>query len=183
MKTALLIIDVQNDYFTNGRMELNNSFDASVKIKELIDSFRKKLMPVVHVQHISTKPGATFFLPDTPGVEFHENVKPVTGEKVVIKNYPNSFRNTDLDDYLKANNISKLVITGMMTHMCVDTTVRAAFDLGYDCYVVGDCCATRSLKIYDTEISSENVQNSFLAALNGVFSKVIKKDDVENLLK
>jgi len=183
MKTALLIIDVQNDYFPGGKMELNNALDASVKIKSLLEHFRSKSMPVIHVQHISDRPGSTFFLPRTSGVEIHGNVKPKSEEKVIVKHFPNSFRETELNDYLKKNNISKLVIVGMMTHMCVDTTVRAAFDSGYDCIVAGDCCATRNLSINDKKIAAEDVQNSFLAALNGIFAKVLKKDEVIELFK
>lgn len=130
-------------------------------------------MPIIHIKHISTRPGSTFFLPDTFGVEFQENVLPTSDEKIIIKHYPNSFRETELNSYLKDNHISKLVITGMMTHMCIDTTVRAAYDLGYECIVVKDCCATKILKIDEDEISAENVHNAFMAALNGVFSKVL----------
>jgi nicotinamidase-related amidase len=183
MKTALLIIDVQNDYFPDGKMELSNSTEAGVNIKDLLRFFRSKSLPVIHVQHISVKPGSTFFLPGTPGAEIHDTVKPAAGEKIVIKNYPNSFRNTDLLDHLKAHDISTLVITGMMTHMCIDTTVRAAFDLGFECIVAGDCCATKSLKYSDMIIAAESVQNSFLAALNGIFSKVIKKDDIMKMMR
>jgi nicotinamidase-related amidase len=183
MKTALLIIDVQNDYFPNGKMEVNNSLDASLRIKDLINHFRNRSMPVIHIQHISVRPGALFLLPGTAGAEFHDNVKPAEGEKIIVKNYPNSFRKTGLNDYLKENNISKLVIVGMMTHMCVDTTVRAAFDLGYECIVAGDCCATKTLNFNNKEVAAESVQNSFLAALNGVFCRVLKKDEVIELLK
>jgi len=183
MKTALLIIDVQNDYFPNGKMELHKSLDASLKIKDLLEQSRSKAMPVIHIQHISIWPGSTFFLPGTPGAEIHENVKPKAGEKVIVKNFPNSFRKTELEEYLRKNNISKLVIVGMMTHMCVDTTVRAAFDLGFESVLVGDCCATRDLSIGDKKILAEDVQTSFLAAINGVFAKVITKDEAIELLK
>ncbi len=183
MNTALLIIDVQNDYFPNGRMKLFESIKTSLEIKNLLEYFRSKSMTVIHVQHFSTRPGATYLVPGTPGVEFHPNVQPLTGEKIVVKNYPNSFRKTGLDDYLKNNNISRLVIAGMMTHMCVDTTVRAAYDLGYECIVAGDACTTKTLNIFDSEISAGNVQNSFLAALNGVFSKIIKTAEVIELIK
>jgi nicotinamidase-related amidase len=183
MNTALLIIDVQNDYFPNGRMELHNSLNASIILKELLNHSRNISMPVIHIQHIAVKPGATFFIPDTAGAEIHENVKPIKGEKVFVKNFPNSFRGTELNNYLKENNISKLVIAGMMTHMCVDTTVRTAFDLGYECIVAADCCATKFLKLNNIEVSAENVQNSFLAALNGIFSKVLTKDEIIKLLK
>jgi nicotinamidase-related amidase/GNAT superfamily N-acetyltransferase len=182
MKTALLIIDVQNDYFPKGKMELNNSMNASIKIKDLLNRFRNMSLPVIHIRHISIRPGVSYFLPDTAGSEIHMNVKPIEGEEIIIKNYPNSFRNTKLDEYLKDNNISKLVIAGMMTHMCVDSTVRAAFDLGYQCITAGDCCATRNLNIFDKIIPADSVQLSFLAALNGVYSRVLTKDEVTGLL-
>ena len=111
------------------------------------------------------------------------NVKPEENEKIIIKNYPNSFRNTGLDEYLKKNGISKLVITGMMTHMCIDATVRAAYDLGYECIVVEECCATKELSINNKKASAEDVQNAFLASLNGLFSKVINLDNAFELIK
>ncbi len=175
--TALLVIDVQKDYFPGGRMELSGSMEASEKIKKMIGFFREEKKPVIHVQHISKGPNASFFLPGTEGIEFHENVLPEGDEKVVQKNFPNGFRNTDLDAYCKDNGIKTLVIAGMMTHMCIDTTVRAAFDLGYGCVLLGDCCATRNLSINERTITSENVQNAFLAALNGTFAKVMNSEE------
>lgn len=183
MKTALLIVDVQNDYFPGGKMELAGSIDAALNIKVLLEQFRKTEKPVVHIQHLSLRPGASFFIPDTNGAEFNDNVKPESGEEIIVKNFPNSFRNTTLDNYLKENEITRLVIAGMMTHMCIDTTVRAAFDLGYECILAGDCCATKDLSIDNIKISAGDVQNSFLAALNGTFAKVVKINDVFELLK
>lgn len=182
MTKALLVIDVQNDYFPGGMMELQDSIGASLNIRELLDYFRKGSMQVIHIQHQSVKPGAQFLLPGTPGTEFHENVKPLDTEKIFKKNFPNSFRSTGLDEYLKEHKISTLVIAGMMTHMCVDTTVRAAFDLGYQCIVAGDCCATRSLMIADKKISAADVHNAFLASLNGTFSKVLDCNGVMEYL-
>ncbi|NLV69116.1 MAG: cysteine hydrolase [Spirochaetes bacterium] len=182
MTKALLLIDVQNDYFAGGSMELHGSFEASLKIKDLLDHFRKKSMPVIHIQHQSVLPGSTFLVPGTRGAEIHENVKPLDTEKIFKKIFPNSFRSTGLDEYLKENKISTLVIAGMMTHMCVDTTVRAAFDLGYKCILAGDGCATRELKINDRIISANSVHNSFLAALNGIFAQVLdSRLVIENL--
>jgi nicotinamidase-related amidase len=183
MKTALLIIDVQNEYFPGGKVELFKSIDASNNIKELLKDFRDKNLPIIHICHLSNRPGAKAFLPDTEGVIIHSNVKPVPGEKVFEKNFPNSFRNTGLNEYLNSEGIKRLIITGMMTHNCVDTTVRAAFDLGYDCKVVGDCCATKALNINGIEVSAENVQNAFLSSMNGSWSKVLSKDQVIELVK
>lgn len=183
MKTALLIVDVQNDYFSGGKMVLEKSLDASLKIKCLLEYFRNKNMPVFHVQHISIKTGAVFFIPDTQGADIHNNVKPQNDECVIIKNFPNSFRGTGLHELLRGNEISRLVIAGMMTHMCIDTTVRAAFDLGYECIVAADGCAARPLSFDDVTIKAMDVHGVFLAALNGTFAKVMNTVAICDLLK
>ena len=178
MKRALLIVDVQNDYFPGGNMELHNSLAASRNIKEVLTYCRGNSLPVIHVQHVAARPGATFFLPETPGVEFHNDVTPNAGEKIFVKHTPNSFRETGLHEYLAAQQITSLIIVGMMTHMCIDTTVRAAFDFGYECLVVGDCCATRALKFGDKDIPAEDVHAAFLAALHGMFAKVVTTQEL-----
>jgi len=178
MKQALLIIDIQNDYFPGGAMELVGSREAGDQAGQLLNAFRSQSLPVVHIQHISTRPGAAFFLPDTPGVDIHDCVAPVTGEPVVQKNYPNCFRGTPLLDHLRDRRIDRLVIAGMMTHMCVDTTVRAAFDLGFQCLLAHDACAARDLAFGDKCVPAEAVQTGFLAALNGLFAKVLSVDDI-----
>lgn len=172
MNTALLIIDVQNDYFDKGSMTLVGSDKASENIKMMLSKFRSECVPVIHIQHISSRPNATFFLPNTIGAEIHPSVKPLDDEKIIIKHYPNSFRETDLLDHLKSLNITNLVICGMMTHMCVDATTRAAKDFGYNCVVIGDACATKNLEINGEIVEAKNVQNSFLAALNYFYSTV-----------
>ena len=178
MKRVLLLIDIQNDYFPGGAMELAGSLAAAEKAGHLLQAFREKGLPVLHVQHISTRPGASFFLPGTSGVQIHESVAPRLGEPIFQKNYPNSFRDTPLLAYLQEHHISQLVVAGMMTHMCIDTTVRAAFDFGYECLVVGDCCATRALKFGDKDIPAEDVHAAFLAALHGMFAKVVTTQEL-----
>jgi len=171
-KRALIIIDIQNDYFEGGANPLTGSLEASINAKTLLNDFRKKSLPVIHIQHFSTRAGSTFFIPNTIGVEIHENVVPIRGEKVIAKNYPNSFRETDLLDYLKSNSITELVICGMMTHMCVDATTRAAKDFGFTCVLIGDACATKDLEIQGVSVAASEVQKSFLAALNYFYSTV-----------
>ena len=172
MKQALLLIDIQNDYFPGGAMELAGSVAAGLNAKRLLHAFREKNLPILHIQHISTRPGSTLFLPNTPGVHIHESVTPCANEPVFRKNYPNSFRDTPLLDHVKTNNISRFVIAGMMTHMCIDTTTRAAADLGFPCVLAGDACATRNLTHGGVTVSAENVQTAFLSALNGFFATV-----------
>jgi nicotinamidase-related amidase len=130
----------------------------------------------VHVQHIATRPGATFFLPETEGVRIHESVSPLEGETVIQKHFPNSFRETALLELLRAARIEQLVVAGMMTHRCVDSTVRAAFDLGFGVTVIKDACATRALPFGEATVSAANVQAAFLAALDGVFARVQSAD-------
>ncbi|HEU0265597.1 MAG TPA: cysteine hydrolase family protein [Geobacterales bacterium] len=176
MKRALLIIDIQNDYFTDGRMPVAGALEASLRAKVLLDLFREKKLPLFHVQHISTRKGATFLLPATPGVEIHETVSPLPGEVVITKQYPNSFRETELLAHLRALEVTQLVICGMMTHMCVDATVRAAFDHGFDCITIHDACATRDLLFNGATVPAPMVQGAFLAALGAVYAKIVSSD-------
>ncbi|MGD1047455.1 MAG: cysteine hydrolase family protein [Candidatus Krumholzibacteriaceae bacterium] len=174
----LLLIDIQNDYFPGGRMELVESVEASLRAAELLSFFRREGLPVVLVQHVSLRPGATFFLPDTDGVKIHENVRPLENEPVFEKHYPNAFRDTPLLAHLRGAGISRLVICGMMTHMCVDATVRAAFDLGFECLVAGDACATKALAHGGRTVAAPDVHAAFLAALNGTYAKVSGTADI-----
>jgi len=183
IKTALLLIDIQNDYIEGGNNPLVGSLKASLNAKMLLAHFREKALPVIYIQHVANREGATFFIPDTKGVEIHDNVKPLPNEKVFIKHSPNSFRETGLNDYLVANGINDLVICGMMTHMCVDATVRAAKDMGYDCTVIKDACATKSLQIKSRTVAAEEVQTAFLAALNYYYSVVISTESYLKGLK
>ncbi len=173
MKKALLIIDIQNDYFDNGTMPLAGSEEASKNAKRILESFRADRLPIVHIQHIASRSSATFFLPDTKGAEIHDNVKPAGQEKVIVKHYPNSFRETGLLEFLKSRQINDLVVCGMMTHMCVDATVRAAKDYGFNIILIGDACATKDLEINGQTVKAEEVQKSFLAALNYFYSTVV----------
>ena len=178
MNTALLVIDIQNDYFPGGAMELAGSVEAGQRARKLIDAFRRKALPVIHVRHISTYPGATFFLPGTKGVEIHPDVSPREGETIITKHFPNSFRDTPLLAHLRDNKVTRLVVAGMMTHMCIDTTVRAAADFGFACSLAQDACATKSLSFGGVTVPAESVQTAFLAALNGLFAKVQSVDEV-----
>lgn len=172
MKEGLIIIDIQNDYFDMGTMTLVNSDNACKNAKLLLDRFRSKNLPVIFIQHIATRPSATFFLPNTKGSEIHKIVNPMENEKVIIKHLPNSFKETDLLDFLKEKQITDLVICGMMTHMCVDATTRAAKDFGFSISVVGDACATKDLEYNGKIVKATEVQNSFLSALNYFYSTV-----------
>jgi nicotinamidase-related amidase len=172
MTTALIIIDIQNDYFDGGSNTLSESNKAANNARMILDDFRSKGLPIVHIQHLATRPTATFFLPGSVGADIFADVKPLDNEKLIVKHYPNSFRDTELLEYLQSLGVSQLVICGMMTHMCVDATARAAKDFGFECTVIGDACATKDLEINGRQIMATDVQASFLAALSYFYSTV-----------
>jgi nicotinamidase-related amidase len=178
MAKALLLIDIQNDYFPGGAMELVGSPQAGIQAGKLLAAFRQKSLLLIHIQHISARPGATFFLPDTAGVQIHESVAPIAGETVFQKTFPNSFRETPLLEHLRKLEVTQLVIAGMMTQMCIDTSTRAAADLGFQCLLAHDACATKALSFGGATVSAGNVQTAFLAALNGLFARVLSVEEI-----
>jgi nicotinamidase-related amidase len=182
MKTALILIDIQNDYFLGGKGELESPLEAATQARKLLDFFRQQKWPTIYIQHVATRPGATTFLPDTDGVKIHESIAPLAGETVIVKHFPNSFRETDLLEHLKGLNTERLVICGMMTHMCVDATVRAAADFGYSVIVAADACATRALTYSETKIPARQVHAAFLAALKS-YGQVLTMDEILTQLK
>ena len=177
MSNALLIIDIQNDYFPGGSMELVGSPAAGAQARALLEAFRARKLAVIHVQHVSTRPGATFFLPGTDGAKIHESVQPAAGETVITKHFPNAFRETTLADTLRERGIKSLVIAGMMSHMCIDTSTRAAADAGYACTLAHDACATRDLAFGSTSVPAAQVHAAFMAAMNGAFAKVVSASE------
>ena len=170
---ALIIIDIQNDYFPGGKMELEGADAAAANAARALERFRREQLPIVHVRHLSVRPGSTFFIPGTAGAEIHAAVKPQAGEKVIEKNFPNSFRGTELERVLKDAGVKELVVAGMMTHMCVDASVRQAADLGYKVTLLGDACATRAQSFAGETVPARQVHAAFLAALNGFYAKVL----------
>ncbi|MFM6966070.1 MAG: cysteine hydrolase family protein, partial [Rhodoluna sp.] len=138
MTKALLLIDIQNDYFSGGKMELVGAVAAAENAARVQRRFRGLGLPVIHVQHIATSPSATFFLPETYGAEIHDLVAPVGNEVKITKHFPNSFRETKLQQTLDELGVTELTVVGMMTHMCIDTTVRAASEAGFTVTLVGD---------------------------------------------
>jgi nicotinamidase-related amidase len=177
MKTTipvgLLLIDIQNDYFPGGKMALEGSEAAGQVAGQLLTFFRQYQLPTVHIQHLSLRPGATFFLPQTPGAEIQASVTPLRIETVIQKHYPNSFRETGLLEHLQQQKVRRLVIAGMMTHMCVDATTRAATDYGFECQIARDGCATRALQLDDRIVAAADVHTAFLAALQGTYGQVM----------
>ncbi|MCP2727317.1 cysteine hydrolase family protein [Limnofasciculus baicalensis] len=173
MKTALIIVDIQNDYFLQGKWELVGMYPAAQNAKNLLEAFREKGCPIFHIQHVAKDPNAPFFVEGTEGVEIHKLVQPIGNEKVVLKEFANSFRDTSLLDDLHGAGVKRVVICGGMTQNCIDSTTRAAFDLGFECVVVHDACATRNLVFYGHIIPALEVHCAFMAALDFAYAKVV----------
>lgn len=174
IKTALLIVDIQDFYFPGERPGLVNVEFASKKAKETLQLFREKEELVVHVRHKANK-----------GFDIHKNVTPLVGEKVITKEEVNSFYKTDLLEYLNKNSVNRLVVIGMQTHMCLEAAVRAAHDFGFECVVIQDACATRDITFKDNTVKAEDVHYSTLATLkSGGYAEVIELIDFsENIDK
>ncbi|NMC57011.1 MAG: cysteine hydrolase [Eubacteriaceae bacterium] len=175
MKNALVLIDIQNDYFIGGKNELYLTKEAAENASKVLNYFRNANLPIFHIKHISGA-NAAFFLPDTYGAEINDIVAPMNDEKVIVKHAPNAFLKTNLADELRKQEISNLIICGMMSHMCIDTTVRAAMDNGFTVTLLEDACTTKNLIWGDDKIPAQTVQKTIMASLNGVFAKVTKTD-------
>lgn len=164
VKTALIIIDVQEFYFpSNNAPGLMNVDSASLVAKALLSDFRDTNQLVVHVRHQSSN-----------GMNIHENVAPLENEKVITKTEINSFNGTDLLAYLTEYEIERLIIIGMQTHMCIEAATRAAYDFGFECVVVEDACATRAVKYGEILVKASDVHASTLGTLqSGGYCEVI----------
>ena len=172
MARALVVVDIQNDYFPGGANPLDGPEAAAEQARTLLDAFRASGEPVMHVRHVWDAPDALYLRPGTPGGEIHQAVSPEPGETVVEKSFPNAFLETSLDQSLKDAGVNELVVCGMMTCMCVDATVRAAVDLGYDVSVAHDACATMALEFGGRAIAAPDVHAAFLAALADGYATV-----------
>lgn len=181
--TALILIDFQNDYFSSydsAKFALSNAEAAANQGAKLLAAFRKKNLPVVHVRHEFQTKDAPFFLPDSEGAKIHTSVKDITGESVVLKHQINSFHDTNLKAILDEQGVENVVIVGAMTHMCVDAVTRAAKDLGYNCAIAHDACATLDLEFNGVKVPAEHVHAAFMAALKFAYADVASADELIN---
>lgn len=175
-KRALIVIDIQNDYFPGGKWTLSNMDAAADNAARVIAAARAAGDLVIHVRHENLGADAPFFVPGTEGAEIHPKVLPAQGEEVVHKHHPNSFRDTRLQDILTSNHIAELVIVGAMSHMCIDAGVRAAADLGYRVTVLHDACATRDLEFEGIVVPAAHVHAAFMSALGFAYASVVSTD-------
>jgi nicotinamidase-related amidase len=172
-KRAILVVDLQNEYWPSGSFSLHE-IEAAANAARVMDDARAKGDLVVNIRH--EMPGGPIFVPGSAGAEINDAVRPATGEPVITKNFPNSFRDTGLNDLLKKAGVQEVVVIGAMSDMCVDATVRAANDPGYKTTTIHDACATRDLDFGGITTPAPQVHAALMAALAFGYGEVISTD-------
>ena len=178
MPRALLIIDIQRDYFPGGAYPLVEPEAAADAARRVLDSFRDAGDPVVHLKHVWDAPDAPFMKPGTPGIEIHDTVAPTGDEPVIEKTEPNGFLDTPLEEHLRADGVDELVVAGMMSSMCVDATVRSAAERGFTVTVVHDACAAPDLEFAGATIPGASVHGAFMAALGDGYATLRSSEEI-----
>ena len=179
-ETALVVIDIQQFYFEGGLVPLTGSVEAAAQARKVLDAFRARALPVIHVRHVPKSVAIVNGEPADPQYRIRPEVQPAAGEKVISKRFANSFRETDLLETLRQKGITRVVIAGMQTHMCVEAASRAATDLGFEVVVAHDACATRPLEFDGRTVPADMVHAGALAAIKGTYGRVVS---VTELLK
>lgn len=180
--TALIIVDLQNDYFKGGKWPLEGTEKAAENAAKLLERYREKELPVIHVRHENQTNEARFFHPNSTGAKIHQSVLNTGNEPVVVKHQINSFKDTNLKEILDTINIKNILISGAMSHMCIDSLTRAANDFGYNCTVVHDACATLELEFNGIIVPATQVHAAFMAALKFIGIKVKSTNELMNEL-
>lgn len=178
-KTALILIDIQNDYFDGGLMALDGMDAAACNAARLLESTRVRQEPRFHIRHIASSDKAPFFRPGTTGSEIHETVRPARCEMVIEKTRPNSFVGTGLEATLREAGINHVTLCGAMSQMCVDATARAAVDMGFSITVVADACAAARVSFDGVSVPSEHVHAAIMGPLAASYGKVVTTADIE----
>ena len=176
-KQALILIDIQNDYFLQGKWPLVGVEAAADKAQQLLQAFRQAGDAVIHVRHEFTADDAPFFTPGSEGAHLHPKVLNENDEPVVLKHFVNAFRQTNLREVLEQRSITDLVVVGSMSHMCIDAVVRAAADYGYTVTVIHDACATRDLEFNGKTVAAAQVHEAYMASLAFAYASVVSADE------
>ncbi|MBD8688854.1 cysteine hydrolase [Rhizobium skierniewicense] len=171
---AILVVDLQNEYWPSGSLALDGIETAAANSARVMEYARGKGDFVVNIRH--EMPEGPLFVPNTVGAEINDIVRPAPGEPVITKNFPNSFRDTRLQELLKLKGIEEVVIVGAMSHMCVDATVRAANDFGYKTITIHDACATLDLNFEGVSTPAKQVHATLMAALAFGYGEVISTE-------
>lgn len=182
MKRALIVVDVQNEYFEGGALPISYPPNSFSRIKEAIEEAQKAGILVVFVQHASLKENAGAFVRGSHLWEFHDDIKKLTPDLVIEKNHASSFVGTDLNWRLRTLGVDTVTIVGYMTQNCCDATARDASQLGYNVEFLSDANGTLAFSNNAGEVSAEELHRSFLVAQAFGFSRVLSLDEWRALL-
>ncbi len=145
MSKALLVIDVQNDYFADGKFPLWNAETVSENVEKAIYKAQENNIPVIYVQHVVKQEPAAFFGEETPGVEINSRILAAAPDAPIIeKQHADSFHGTTLEETLNKLDVTELFVCGMMTHNCVTHTAISKSAEKYGITILPDCCTTVS---------------------------------------
>jgi len=175
--TALLIIDIQNIYFQEGELYLPDAKFAVNNAKKVLTAWREKEKTIIHIKH-------HFHLneQDTYLACINEKVLPLKDELVIEKKYPNSFLETDLLKKLRQQKIHHVVVVGMMSNMCIDTTVRACQNYGIKVTLLHDACAAKPITFCNEMITADIVHKVFMGAMDGTFADVTDTKSIVDIM-
>jgi nicotinamidase-related amidase len=175
--TTLLIIDVQQGMVDPTRGPRNNP-DAEERLGEILYAWRAQQRPLIHVKHNSIRPDSVFY-PTHPGNEIQPFARPAEGELLIEKQANCAFVGTDLEERLRKNGVTTLVIVGFVTNHCVETTARIAGDLGFTTYVVSDATAAFDRATPEREmIPGDLIHRVALTSIHDEFATVVRSSDV-----
>jgi len=179
---ALLIIDVQ-EAFDEPRWGPRNNPDAEANVARLLGAWREAGRPIFHVRHLNHTRGSSFH-PDAPGSRIKAIARPLEGEPLIEKTVNSAFIGTDLEERLRRGGVTAVVITGLTTNHCVETTARMAGNLGFDTYFVSDATATFDRVGPDgVRHAAEGIQAMTLSNLNGEFATIVTTDEALRLVE
>lgn len=178
-KIALIIVDVQSAFDDKKWGERNNP-DAEENISKILNMWRLKNWQVIYIQHKSDNPSSVFY-PKNEGFKFKEIVTPINGEVIITKKVNSSFIGTNLEEFLRENQISTIVITGLTTPHCVSTTTRMSGNLGFKTYLISDATAAFGMKDQNNiYYNAETIHNVSLATLHNEFATVLTTEKLIN---
>lgn len=174
---ALVLIDLQNDYFAGGKWTLHGIDDAARNAAAVLKAARENGDVVVHVHHEFLMDEPPFFAPNSEGAQIHSSVTPNEGEPTVLKHQVNAFKETNLKSVLDEKGVKQVTFVGAMSHMCIDAAARAASDFGYEVTVIEDACASRDLEFEGRTIGAEDVHSAYMSSLGFAYATVARTDE------
>ncbi len=175
MKRALLVIDVQNEYFT-GKLPVTHPADSLENVFQAMDAAQRRGVPVAVIQHAAKAAQSPVFQKGSPGWELHAEISRRPRSVLIEKNWPDAFTETQLQSWLKNNGIDTVTVSGYMTQMCCDTTARRAFHLGYAVEFLADATGTLAFSNEAGTVTAEELHRAILVTQTR-FSKVMKTQD------